>query len=188
MMQWRNSPQRWGVVAQALHWTIAFMVIGLALVGLLMQEMPNSLDKLKVYSWHKSFGLTVLVLVVLRLAWRLLNRRPLHPPHLPAWQRRLAATTHGLLYLLLFAMPLTGWLYNSASNFPLRWFNLMRIPPLAAPDPELKALALSLHSGGFYLLAALFALHVAGALKHHYFERDRTLVAMLSFQKREGTP
>jgi cytochrome b561 len=187
-MQWRNSQERWGVVAQTLHWSIAVLVIALALVGLLMQEMPNSPDKLKVYALHKSVGLTVLLLVVLRLAWRLGNRRPLHPPHMPAWQRGLAATTHGLLYLLLFAMPLTGWLYNSASNFPLRWFNLVRIPPLVEPDRELKALALTLHSGGFYLLAALFVLHVAGALKHHYVDRDRTLVAMLPFQKREGTP
>jgi cytochrome b561 len=187
-MQWRNSPDRWGVVAQTLHWSIALLVIALALVGLLMQEMPNSPDKLKVYALHKSVGLTVLLLVVLRLAWRLFNRRPLHPPHMPAWQRRLAASTHGLLYVLLFAMPLSGWLYNSASNFPLRWFNLVRIPALVEPDRELKALALTLHSGGFYVLAVLFAVHLAGALKHHYLDRDRTLVAMLPFQKREGTP
>jgi cytochrome b561 len=187
-MQWRNDPSRWGVVAQTLHWGIALAVIALVLVGLLMQELPNSPLKLRVYALHKSVGLTVLVLVVLRLAWRLIDRRPAHPPGMPRWQRRLAALVHGLLYGLLLAMPLTGWLYNSASNFPLRWFDLVRIPPLAAADPELKALALALHSGGFYLLAALFALHVGAALKHHYLDRDRTLVAMLPFQPRQGAP
>lgn len=187
-MQWRNSPSRWGVVAQTLHWTIALAVIGLALVGLLMQELPNSPQKLQVYALHKSVGLTVLVLVVLRLGWRLVDRRPAAPPGQPRWQRGLAAATHGLLYLLLLAMPLTGWLYNSASNFPLRWFGLVRIPPLAAADPDLKALAQDLHSAGFYLLAVLFALHVGAALKHHYLDRDRTLAAMLPFQPRDGAP
>src|SRR5688572_5767292 len=121
-MGWRNSPARWGALAQTLHWTIALAVIGLVLVGLWMDELPNSPTKLKVYALHKSVGITVLVLVVLRLAWRLIDRRPPHPASMPPWERWLAAVTHGLLYLLLLVMPLSGWLYNSASNFPLRWF------------------------------------------------------------------
>ncbi len=178
-MSWRNRPDHWGGLAQLLHWSIAALVIGLAIVGLLMQELPNSPFKLKVYGWHKSFGMLVLLLVGLRLLWRLIDRRPEHPDDLPAWQRRLASGVHGLLYLLLLWMPLTGWLYNSAANFPLRWFGLFALPSLAAPDPELKALANALHVYGFYLLALLFALHAGAALHHHFVRRSPVLRRML---------
>lgn len=187
-MALRNSPHRWGWIAQTLHWLVALAVIGLAAVGLLMQELPTSPDKIKVYALHKSMGLTVLVLVLLRLLWRLLDRRPPYPDSMPVWQRRLASLTHGLLYVLLLAMPISGWLYNSASNFALRWFGLFSVPPLSGPDPALKALAQDLHSWGFYLLAALFAVHVAAALKHHLVERDDTLHRMLPLARRKDRP
>ncbi len=184
-MALRNSPERWGAIAQSLHWLVALGVIGLAAVGLLMQELPISPTKIKVYALHKSVGLTVLALVLLRLVWRLLDRRPPYPAHMPGWQRGLASLTHGLLYLLLLAMPISGWLYNSASNFALRWFGLFSVPPLSGPDPELKALAQDLHGWGFYLLAALFAIHVAAALKHHLVDRDNTLIRMLPWRSRK---
>jgi cytochrome b561 len=178
-MMWRNSPERWGAIAQLLHWGIAVMVIGLAIVGLTMDELPNSPTKMQVYALHKSTGLTVLVLVVLRLIWRLVDRRPPYPPTMARWQQQLAALTHGLLYALLLSMPLSGWLYNSASNFPLRWFGLFPVPSLSGPDRELKHFAHEVHETGFYVLAALFALHVGAALLHHYRYRDATLVRML---------
>lgn len=183
-MALRNSRDRWGLVAQLLHWLIALGVIGLVVVGLFMQELPISPTKIKVYALHKSVGLSVLALVLLRLVWRLLDRRPAYPGQMPAWQRWLAQATHGLLYALLLWMPLSGWLYNSAANFGLRWFGLFSVPPLAAPDPELKALALALHGWGFYLLALLFAVHLGATLKHHLLDRDDTLWRMLPFAKR----
>jgi len=184
-MALRNSEQSWGAVAQFLHWAVALAVIGLCVVGLLMQELPASPTKIKVYALHKSIGITVLALVILRLFWRLIDRRPPHPAAMPGWQRTLSALTAGLLYLLLLAMPLSGWLYNSASNFSLRWFNLFSIPPLTGPDPAIKAWAQDLHSYGFYLLGLLFALHVGAALRHHYVERDATLRRMLPFVRKE---
>lgn len=177
-MTLRNSAHRWGWVAQFLHWSIALMVIGLAIVGLLMDEMANSPDKLKVYALHKSTGLTVLALVLLRLLWRLIDTRPPLPASMPRWQRLLSSATHGLLYLLLLLMPLSGWLYNSASNFPLRWFGLFKVPALTGPDRDIKQWANDIHETGFYVLAALFALHVAAALKHHFIDRDATLARM----------
>lgn len=178
-MPWRNSEAQWGHVARLLHWSVAVLVIGLAVVGLLMQELPNSLFKLKVYAWHKSFGLTVLALVVLRLCWRFVDPRPPYPASMPRWQQRLSDAAHGLMYVLLLAMPLSGWLYNSASNFPLRWFDLAKVPPLLAANPDLKPVFLAAHQYGFYLLGLLFAVHVGAALHHHFVKRDATLARML---------
>lgn len=177
-MNLRNRPERWGWVAQFLHWSIALAIIGLAIVGLTMGEMPNSPDKLKVYALHKSVGLTVLVLVLVRLLWRVVDPRPPYPATIPRWQRRLSDLTHGLLYVLMLSMPLSGWLYNSASNFPLRWFGLFPVPALSGPDKALKALAHEVHEAGFYLLALLLLVHVAAALKHHFLDRDATLARM----------
>jgi cytochrome b561 len=187
-MQWRNSADRWGATARLLHWGTALLIIGLVAVGLLMQELPNSLFKLKVYAWHKSFGLTVLALVLVRLGWRLFDPRPPYPAGMPAWQQRLSSIAHGLMYLLIIAMPLSGWLYNSAANFPLRWFGLFGLPSLAAPDPELKQLARLLHAWGFYLLGLLFTLHVGAALHHHFVKRDTTLARMLPGLRRPQEP
>jgi len=187
-MSWRNSDLAWGRTAQLLHWTIALLIIGLVVVGVLMQELPNSPFKLKVYAWHKSFGITVLALVVLRLLWRLIDRRPAYPSSMPRWQQRISSAAHGLLYLLMLWMPLSGWLYNSASNFPLRWFGWFALPSLSGPDPELKQLALDLHVYGFYLLGTLFALHVGAALHHHFVVRDRTLIRMLPQRARPTEP
>lgn len=177
-MTLRNTPERWGAVAQTLHWLIALAIIGLAVVGTLMTELPTSPLKVKVYALHKAIGLSVLALVLLRILWRGFDPRPA-PVAMPAWQRWAARLTHGGLYLMMLWMPLTGWLYNSAANFPLRWFGLFSVPALTAPDPALKALAGDLHTLGFYLLGLLLALHVGAALKHHFVNRDRTLSAML---------
>jgi cytochrome b561 len=174
----RNSSTRWGHISIGLHWLTAVLIVGLAVVGLIMTELPNSAFKMQVYALHKSFGLTVLALTLLRLAWRLMAGVPaaLPAPHL---QTLAAKATHGLLYVLLIAMPLSGWLFNSASGFPLRWFNLVQLPKLfTGYNPELKHLAHELHETGFYLMAALLLVHAGAALFHHYVKKDDTLKRM----------
>lgn len=178
-MAFRNSTARWGWIAQALHWLTALLVIGTATVGLLMDELPNSPWKIEVYGLHKSFGLTILAIVVLRLLWRLIDPRPALPSDMPAWQKGLSSLVHGLLYAALLAMPLTGWLYNSAANFPLRWFGIVRVPALWPADRDVREIAGDAHELIFYVIAALFLVHVAGALKHHFIDRDATLSRML---------
>lgn len=175
----RNSSQRWGLVSIGFHWVLAIGILAMIAIGLYMVEMPNSMAKLRMYALHKSIGLTVLAVVFLRLAWRLYAGAPEPEPGTPRWQHRAASATHWLLYGLMLAMPLSGWLYNSAANFPLQWFGLFNLPALASPDPELRALARSLHTWGFYLISALVLLHSAAAIKHHLFDRDRTLLRML---------
>jgi cytochrome b561 len=179
MMGARNTPQQWGWVAKTLHWATALAVIGLVIVGLLMDDMPNSPAKVKVFALHKSVGLTVLAIVVLRLLWRLVDRRPPYPATMPGWQRVLSEISHALLYVLLFTQTLSGWLYNSASNFALRWFNLFSVPALSGPDKQLKHLANEIHETGWIILALLMAIHVAAAIKHHFIDRDITLARMV---------
>lgn len=179
MLPITNHSERWGLVSIALHWLTLLLILGLAVVGLLMGELPNSPLKLQVYAMHKSFGLTVLGLTLLRLGWRLLAGAPAPLPGQPAWQRWAAGSVHGLLYALLLAMPLSGWLYNSASGFPLKWFGLYSLPKLSGYSPELKHFAHEAHETLFYVLAVVLLLHAAAALKHHYLDRDATLSRML---------
>lgn len=175
----RPPAARWDPLAQALHWLMALGLVGLFGVGLWMTGLPLGMRKLNVYALHKSVGLTLLALAAVRLAWRAVSARPGAAPGVPRWQTLAARGVHALIYVLLFAIPLSGWLYNSAAGFPLRWFRVANLPALAAPDPELKALAHSLHEAGAWTLAVLVALHAAAALKHHFVDRDRTLLAML---------
>jgi len=174
----RSTATTWGAVTRLLHWGMLLLFIGIISVGFYMTDLPLGPKKLKVYAFHKSIGLTLLGLAALRLLWRLGERRPAPPP-MPAWQERAAAVTHVLLYALMFVIPLSGWLYNSAAGFPLQWFHLVNLPSLTAADPGLKALAKEVHETGVFTLIAIVVLHAAAALKHHFVDRDSTLQAML---------
>jgi cytochrome b561 len=179
----RSTSERWGSVAKAFHWLMALMLIGLLLVGWWMTDLPNSRDKFEIYALHKSTGLTVLMLVVFRILWRVLDPTPTLPPNTPRWQRLSAKLSHVALYAVMLAMPLSGWLYNSASNFPLKWFDLIKLPALSGPDRELKALAGDLHEALAITLVVLLTVHIGAALKHHFIDRDSIVRRMLPFGK-----
>lgn len=174
----RSTATTWGAVTRLFHWGMLFLFAGIISIGVYMTDLPLGPRKLTVYALHKSIGLTLLGLAVLRLLWRFAEQRPLPAP-MPAWQERTAVATHVVLYGLMFLIPLSGWLYNSAAGFPLQWFHLVNLPPLAAADPVLKTVARRLHEAGVITLAAVVALHAAAALKHHFVDHDRTLAAML---------
>ncbi len=184
----KNSADRWGWVSLGIHWLTLLMILGLATAGFLMQELANSPAKVQVYSLHKSMGLTVLALTVLRLLWRRYAGVPQPEPGTPAWQALMAKLAHGALYLILLAMPISGWLYNSASGFPLKWFGLIALPKLSGYDPELKQAALAAHETLFLALAAIVTVHALAALKHHYLNRDNTLRRMLPPASRAKPP
>ncbi|MGY0618190.1 cytochrome b [Lysobacter sp. A378] len=175
----KRRPHRWSPVSQLLHWTTLVLIVWLAWRGLSMVDMPNTPAKINAYALHKSLGLTLLALMVVRLAWRLLARAPRPVTGTPAWQERIASLTHVGLYVLLFAMPLSGWLFNSASGYPLQWFKQFNLPPIAGRDTGLAELAGNVHQWGFWLLALLVALHAGAALYHHFVQRDDTLLRML---------
>lgn len=185
----RSTASAWGGVARFLHWAMVALFATTIPLGLYMTGLPLGMNKLKLYALHKSIGLTLLGLAALRLAWRLADRRPEVPP-MAVWQQRAAVVSHALLYALMVAVPITGWLFNSAAGFPLQWFGLANLPAIGPASPSLKAIAHQLHVGGVWLLVVLVAIHAAAAVKHHFVDRDRTLALMVPWLRapsaREG--
>lgn len=177
-MQWLNTPQRWGLIAQLLHWLIALAVFGLFALGWVMVNYPISPTKFELYSLHKSLGITVLLAVVLRLIWRAVNPTPTLAAQ-PAWERRAATATHWTLYALLMLMPLSGYVINSAANFPMLVWGVLPLPNVTGENEGLQELAERVHLTLFWLLAVLVVLHVAAALRHHFLLKDDVLRRML---------
>ena len=165
--------------AIALHWLIAVALAGSFALGLYMHELPLSPQKLKLYSWHKWAGVTIFLFVTLRLAWRLGHRPPALPIAMPAWQRQAAAATHVLLYVLMFAVPLSGWLMSSAKGFQTVWFGVLPLPDLLEKNKELGDLLQTVHMSLNLLFVAVIAGHIGAALKHHFIDKDDILTRML---------
>jgi len=177
-MSLKNTTERWGPVSQLLHWTIALLLVAISVIGLVMSDMPNTPDKIRVYALHKSLGLTVLALAVVRLAWRAYAGAPAPLPA-PRWQHRIASLTHVAMYALIFAMPISGWLMNSWAGYPLQWFGLFNLPRVVGRDEALHEVAEELHEAGFWLLLVLVLAHAGAAFYHHLFQHDTTLARML---------
>lgn len=181
------SARRYSAVAILLHWASALGVLVLIGLGLTMTHAGLApLRQFQLYQWHKSVGITVLALTALRVLWRLTHRPPPHPAGMPARERRAAGAAHALLYLLLVGLPLTGWAVVSLSpfNIPTVLYGLVPWPhlPLAdlVPDPAAaEGLLKRVHALGAWFLAALLAVHVAAALRHHLLLRDDVLRRML---------
>ena len=178
-MNWRNPEDRWGAISQGFHWLIVVLIVVMAYLGLTMVDLPNTPHKIALYALHKSIGLTLLVLVALRLLWRLAAGTPRDLETIPRWQARIAHLTHAGLYVLLFAMPISGWVLNSTTGFPLRWFGLVNLPAIAAKSERAHDLALATHETLFWILVTMALVHAAAAFYHHLFQQDATLARML---------
>lgn len=173
---------RYSGVAIALHWLLGLAIVITFSVGFYMTDLPFSPQRLKLYNWHKWAGVTILALSALRLLWRLTHRPPALPARIndamPAWQRVAFHGTHHLMYLLFFAVPLTGWAYSSAAGFPIVWFGVLPLPDFMAVDKEFAKVIKPFHELCANGLAALVLLHVAAALKHQFIDRDGLLARM----------
>ncbi len=158
---------------------MALLILGNMGLGYYAHGLPLSPDKLKLFLWHKSLGITVLALAVIRLVWAVFQRRPEWPSSMARWQQIGARISHVALYLLMFAVPTSGWLLNSAANVPLRYFGWFTLPNLIGGDEAKKALFSSIHEYLFWALLALVVLHLLAALKHQFIDKDGMLRKML---------
>ena len=158
---------------------LALLLLAQGTVGLLMGDMARGPDKIAVYAFHKSVGITILGLVALRLLWRLYAGSPAHVAGTPTWQLRIAGVTHLAIYGLLFAIPISGWVLNSAAGFPLQWFHLVNLPHIVERNHDLHELAEEAHELMFWALALLVVMHAGAAFYHHLFQGDATLARML---------
>ena len=176
---WRNTADTWGAAAKSFHWIVALLILAQFVIGRVADEMKLSPAKLDMFVWHKSIGVTILLLVALRLAWRLANPPPLSHADIPAWETKLAAAGHWILYVLMFAVPLSGWLVSDASRVPFQAYFLLPMPDFIDVSRSIQEAASEVHEA---LTAALFIVviaHVAAAMRHHFRLRNDILRRML---------
>ncbi len=172
--------------AKGLHWLMAILLFGLLALGFYMSDLPLSPQKLKLYSWHKWAGVTAFLLVALRLLWRAAQRPPALPDSMSKILQRASQAGHLALYLLMIAIPVSGWLMSSAKGFQTVWFGVLPIPDLIGRNRELGDLLALVHQALALLLAALVAGHVAAALKHHFFDQIDILTRMSPLHRPEN--
>ncbi|MBS1138708.1 MAG: Cytochrome bacterial [Proteobacteria bacterium] len=165
--------------AKALHWLMAILLFGLLALGFYMHDLPLSPDKLKLYSWHKWAGVTAFLLLAFRLFWRITHRPPALPDSMPKPMQFAAHAGHLLLYVLMIAIPLSGWLMSSAKGFQTVYFGLLPIPDLLDKNKELGDLLALVHKSLNLLFVAVLAGHIGAALKHHFIDKDDILTRML---------
>jgi len=173
-----NAEPDYTRTAIALHWLLAVLIFGGFGLGLYMHDLPFSPQKLKLYSWHKWIGVSVFLLVLIRGVWRITHSPPPLPPGMPAWQRFAAHISHGGLYLLMFVIPLSGWLMSSASGFKVVYFGVIPLPDLLDKNKAVAEVLVEVHEILAFTLVALVVVHAAAAIKHQFIDHDGTLMRM----------
>jgi|APFEC2959095136_1045048.scaffolds.fasta_scaffold03894_2 cytochrome b561 len=184
----RNTAERFGLVARTLHWLTLLLLIGSFSLAVSMVNMPFSPRKLEFYSWHKWVGVTIFLVVLLRLGWRLANPVPQQSPDTPRWQQRLAGLSHAALYAILIVMPITGWIMSSALNLPVVYLGLVHIPSPFGVDRALGETMKVVHLSLAVTLLVLVTIHALAALYHHFVLRDDVLRRMLPWPARKRMP
>lgn len=183
-MNLKNDSLRYGVVAQLFHWGIVALIVLQFALANKAEAFPLGAAKLATLAQHKSIGITILALALLRLLWRLLGPTPALPETSSRWRNFAAYATHFVLYALLIAIPILGWLMSSARNFPVSWFGLITLPDFVEPGETAFDFFHQAHEIAAKTLFVLALLHVAAALKHHFIDRDNVLRRMLPMKLR----
>ena len=186
-MKPRDTPvtARYNRTAIALHWITAILIVANLVLGVSMVQLAISPRKLQWYLWHKTIGLTVFLLTSIRLAWRALRPHP-EPVPMPAWQTRAAALSHAALYVLLLVIPVSGWLYSSATGVQVVYAGMFPLPNLLPKDKALGDLLRLVHIALNSLMFAVVCVHSAAALRHHFVDQDAVLARMLPFLRPDG--
>lgn len=178
-MHWKNSEDRYGVIAQVFHWLIVMLIIVQYQMGKIAEDLAPGLDKLIMMSRHKSLGITILLLAMLRIIWRFANPKPAPMQQLHPLLKMAGSATHLALYGLLVLLPLTGWLASSAANSPVAWWGLVTLPELMAPSEAGFEFIGGLHETLTRVLLVIAIIHVLAALAHHFVLKDKILRRML---------
>ena len=172
----------WNAAAKFFHWLIALLIFVQIALGIAAVNWPLSPTKLNLFFWHKSIGMTVLLLVAARLLWRFTNRVPDLPENMPGWERLAAQASHFLLYVAMAGLPLSGWVLSNASGIPFQVFGWVPLPAIVLPDNDKAEIAKQVHHAFALLLFLLLVAHIGAALRHHYVRHDDVLKRMLPFQ------
>ncbi|HJW55149.1 MAG TPA: cytochrome b [Burkholderiaceae bacterium] len=171
---------RYTRTAILLHWLSAALIVSGFVLGVTMVDIPGlTPTKLKYFSWHKWIGVTVLGLACARLLWRLAYPAPTYPQTMPHWQQKAATALHVMLYVLLFAVPVSGYFYSLAAGVPVVYLGVIPLPVLMDANPALKPVLKQVHYLLDMTLLAAVGLHVLAALKHQFIDRDGVVKRIL---------
>jgi len=174
----KNTTDSFGLIARFFHWIVFLMVIGVIIGGEIAADMPNGPGKAEMIGMHKSFGFTILILVLLRLLWRLINPRP-RDLGTSSFQNQIGHSMHIFLYSLLLAQPAIGMLMSQAFGKPVSPFGMFNMPIFINENIRLGKMLLEIHETLWVVLAISVGIHAAAALKHHFIEKNRTLMRMI---------
>ncbi|WP_322105962.1 cytochrome b [Paraburkholderia sp. J41] len=176
---------RYSGVAMLLHWLIATLIVWGFALGWIMTDIPGiTPTKLRYFSWHKWIGVTVLAFVLVRIVWRLTHAAPALPRSMHGWEKLAAHAGHFVLYVLMVAIPVTGYLYSSAAGIQVVYLGIWPLPTLIGPDTALKGVLRTVHVALNYTLLVVVVLHVLAVIKHQFVDRQNIVARMLPF----GTP
>jgi len=179
------SSARYNLFSVVIHWVMALLILIAWSIAIVVGDMPLSPLRIVGFSWHKWLGITVLFLVIIRLLWRATHPAPKLDLKMPIWQEKVMTLTHVALYLLMFAIPLVGWLMSSAKGYTVNYFGLFDLPDLVGKDKALGHQLKEVHELLANVLVALVGLHVLAALKHQFIDKDG-LLGRMSFSRNAG--
>jgi len=174
----KNTANTYGIVAKAFHWVLFLMLIFSIVAGNFLASMPKGVEKLQAAGMHKSFGAVLLMLILMRFLWKLLNESPDLPAGTTAKESLLAKGMHWFLYALMFAQPLSGIMMSQAAGIPVSFFGLFEFPVFLEKAPELAKFFRGMHGTVWILLVVSVVGHVGAALHHHFIKKDNVLKQM----------
>lgn len=175
----RNTEHSYGLISQVFHWLVVALIIIQYIWAWRIDEIEGLRARLELVTQHKTIGMTVLALAMLRLVWRLFNRPPPLPGHMPRWERFAAHAGHWILYGLIFVVPLSGWAYSSAAGYGDYWWGPVDFPSIVPDREELEDLFEDLHEWLTTALGVVAIGHALAALRHHFWLKDDVLRRML---------
>jgi cytochrome b561 len=183
-MPLRNTAEAYGSLSKFLHWSIVLLIIAQYFLAETAGDAGDGTpEQASLLGWHISLGMLVLLLALVRIGWKVVNRGQPAPLGEVVWQRKAAAIGHGLLYLLILAQPLSGWAMASAAGAPAHLFDLVQFPPLLGENHDLHETLEEVHEVLFNVLVVVAVGHIAAALYHHVVLKDATLRRMLPFHR-----